>query len=238
MWNYIFYRSSYNYIDNLYTIGPCTIRWLQIQISIYNSPGVKKAYIFVKPHLPIRLLKQGAILKILDMTKKNVLCQAIVKTSLRQTCQIKVSEQGKLLTRLQMMVASSGVRKAVLVCLTIYFFTVATGFSVISYHAKAILMQAHVSRILARTLGPVSNLCSFFLESVAELMCLLIDFSFCLTFNQKYLYRRWNNFSRLANPLMRIWASSSLVFARWLEILSAPSSLIKWVRVFGYFWGY
>ena len=102
----------------------------------------------MKPHLPIRLLKQGAILKILDMTNENVLCQAIVKTSLRQTCQIKVSEQGKLLTRLQMMVASSGVRKAVLVCLTIYFFTVATGFSVISYHAKAILMQAHVSRIL------------------------------------------------------------------------------------------
>jgi hypothetical protein len=31
-----------------------------------------------------------------------------------------VSEQGKLLTRLKMMVASSGVRKAVLTCMAIY----------------------------------------------------------------------------------------------------------------------
>ena len=61
--------------------------------------------------------------------------------------QIKVSEQGKLLTRLKMMVGSSGVRKAVLTCMAIYLFTVATGFSVISYHAKAILMQAQVTKL-------------------------------------------------------------------------------------------
>jgi hypothetical protein len=50
-----------------------------------------------------------------------------------------------------MMVGSSGVRKAVLTCLAIYLFTVATGFSVISYHAKAILMQAQVTMDLLGT---------------------------------------------------------------------------------------
>jgi predicted MFS family arabinose efflux permease len=52
-----------------------------------------------------------------------------------------------------MMLVSSGVRKAVFTCLAIYFFTVATGFSVISYHAKAILMQANVGEAIDANLG-------------------------------------------------------------------------------------
>ena len=47
--------------------------------------------------------------------------------------------------RLKMMVTSAGNRKAILLCLGLYFCSVVTGYNVVNYHAKTILTQAKVS---------------------------------------------------------------------------------------------
>jgi hypothetical protein len=50
--------------------------------------------------------------------------------------QLHNAGQRGLGTRLKMMVASAGVRKAVFVCLLAFVFTVATGFSVVNYKSE------------------------------------------------------------------------------------------------------
>ena len=54
-----------------------------------------------------------------------------------------------------MMVTSSGNRKSISICLGIYFFTVATGFIVINYHAKMLLVQGKVTESMDANLGTI-----------------------------------------------------------------------------------
>ena len=57
--------------------------------------------------------------------------------------------------RLKIMVGSVGVRKAVIICLMAFLFTVATGFSVVNYHAKALLVQARVTDAMDPNVGTI-----------------------------------------------------------------------------------
>ena len=54
-----------------------------------------------------------------------------------------------------MMVASAGVRKAVMICLLAFVFTVLTGFAVVNYHAKLLLVQARVTDAMDPNLGTI-----------------------------------------------------------------------------------
>ena len=56
---------------------------------------------------------------------------------------------------MKMMVTSNGIRKAVMICLTAFFFTVATGFSVVNFHAKLLLVQAKVTDAMDPNLGTI-----------------------------------------------------------------------------------
>jgi predicted MFS family arabinose efflux permease len=69
--------------------------------------------------------------------------------------QLHNAGQRGLGARLKMMVASAGVRKAVSVCLLAFVFTVATGFSVVNYHAKMLLVQARVTDTMDPNLGVI-----------------------------------------------------------------------------------
>lgn len=53
------------------------------------------------------------------------------------------------------MVGSSGVRKAVMICLVAFVFTVTTGFSVVNYHAKVLLVQAKVTDAMDPNVGTI-----------------------------------------------------------------------------------
>ena len=57
--------------------------------------------------------------------------------------------------RLKMMVASNGVRRAVIICLVAFVFTVASGFSVVNYHAKLLLVQARVTDAMDPNVGTI-----------------------------------------------------------------------------------
>ena len=54
-----------------------------------------------------------------------------------------------------MMVTSSGNRKSIAICLGIYFFTVGTGFIVVNYHAKMLLVEAKVTDTMDANLGTI-----------------------------------------------------------------------------------
>ena len=54
-----------------------------------------------------------------------------------------------------MMVGSAGVRKAVMICLLAFVFTVLTGFAVVNYHAKLLLVQARVTDAMDPNLGTI-----------------------------------------------------------------------------------
>ena len=59
--------------------------------------------------------------------------------------QLKVAEQNSIWNRIKMMVTSAGNRKAIGLCLGVYFCTVATGFIVVNYHVKVLLVEAKVA---------------------------------------------------------------------------------------------
>lgn len=69
--------------------------------------------------------------------------------------QLQKAGQANLGARLKMMVASAGVRKAVMICLMAFVFTVATGFSVVNYHAKLLLVQARVTDAMDPNLATI-----------------------------------------------------------------------------------
>ncbi len=69
--------------------------------------------------------------------------------------QMNKAEQRNLVQRLKMMVASAGVRKAITVCLLAFVFTVFTGFTVVNYHAKSLLVQAKVTDSMDPNLGTI-----------------------------------------------------------------------------------
>jgi hypothetical protein len=54
-----------------------------------------------------------------------------------------------------MMVTSNGNRKSIAICLGIYFFTVGTGFIVVNYHAKMLLVEAKVTDTMDANLGTI-----------------------------------------------------------------------------------
>ena len=53
------------------------------------------------------------------------------------------------------MVTSHGNRKSIAICLGIYFFTVGTGFIVVNYHAKMLLVQGKVTDTMDANLGTI-----------------------------------------------------------------------------------
>ena len=54
-----------------------------------------------------------------------------------------------------MMVTSGGNRKSISICLGIYFFAVGTGFIVVNYHAKMLLVQGKVTDTMDANLGTI-----------------------------------------------------------------------------------
>ena len=54
-----------------------------------------------------------------------------------------------------MMITSTGNRKSIGICLGIYFFTVGTGFIVVNYHAKMLLVQGKVTDTMDANLGTI-----------------------------------------------------------------------------------
>ena len=69
--------------------------------------------------------------------------------------QLQRAGQANLGARLKMMVGSRGVRKAVMICLMCFVFTVATGFSIVNYHAKLLLVQARVTDAMDANVGTI-----------------------------------------------------------------------------------
>jgi len=69
--------------------------------------------------------------------------------------QLQKAGQANIGARLKMMVASAGVRRAVMICLMAFVFTVLTGFSVVNYHAKLLLVQARVTDTMDPNLGTI-----------------------------------------------------------------------------------
>ena len=62
-----------------------------------------------------------------------------------------------------MMGASAGVRKAIMICLLAFIFTVGSGFSVVNYHAKLLLVQAKVTSSMDPNLGTILiGICQMF----------------------------------------------------------------------------
>ena len=101
--------------------------------------------------------------------------------------QLQRSGQANLGTRLKMMVGSRGVRKAVIICLMCFFFTVATGFSIVNYHAKVLLVQARVTDTMDANVGTiligvcqmVGNLCgAFVVDKIGRKTLLYISSAF------------------------------------------------------------
>jgi len=89
-------------------------------------------------------------------------CSDVTNMSKHVECELNDMEhqmnkagQANLGERLKMMVASAGVRKAVMICLTCFVFTVATGFTVVNYHAKLLLVQARVTEAMDPNLGTI-----------------------------------------------------------------------------------
>lgn len=101
--------------------------------------------------------------------------------------QLQRAGQANLGARLKMMVGSRGVRKAVLICLMCFVFTVLTGFSIVNYHAKLLLVQARVTDAMDANVGTiligvcqmVGNLCgAFVVDRVGRKTLLYISSAF------------------------------------------------------------
>ena len=101
--------------------------------------------------------------------------------------QLQKAGQANLRARLKLMVASAGVRKAVMICLMAFVFTVATGFTVVNYHAKMLLVQARVTDAMDPNLGTIliglcqmgGNLCSaFIVDKVGRKSLLYVSSTF------------------------------------------------------------
>ena len=59
--------------------------------------------------------------------------------------QMTVAQQDKYATRLKMMIMSPGNRKAIGICLGLFFFTVTSGYAVVNHHTKTILENAKIN---------------------------------------------------------------------------------------------
>ena len=75
--------------------------------------------------------------------------------------QLQRAGQANLRARLKIMVGSRGVRKAVFICLMCFVFTVLTGFSIVNYHAKLLLVQARVTDTMDANVGLVDSKVNF-----------------------------------------------------------------------------
>merc|ERR1712141_84030 len=72
----------------------------------------------------------------------------------------------------RMMVTSSGNRKSIAICLGIYFFTVGTGFIVVNYHAKMLLVQGKVTDTMDANLGTIIiGLCQMAGNIISAFVC-------------------------------------------------------------------
>merc|ERR1719412_1724771 len=69
--------------------------------------------------------------------------------------QINEGNHASFWQRIRMMVTSGGNRKSISICLGIYFFAVGTGFIVVNYHAKMLLVQGKVTDTMDANLGTI-----------------------------------------------------------------------------------
>merc|ERR1719189_1553384 len=69
--------------------------------------------------------------------------------------QINEGNHASFWQRIRMMVTSGGNRKSISICLGIYFFAVGTGFIVVNYHAKMLLVEAKVTDTMDANLGTI-----------------------------------------------------------------------------------
>merc|ERR1719266_1718830 len=69
--------------------------------------------------------------------------------------QINEGNHASFWQRIRMMVTSQGNRKSIMICIGIYFFTVGTGFIVVNYHAKMLLVQGKVTDTMDANLGTI-----------------------------------------------------------------------------------
>jgi len=81
--------------------------------------------------------------------------------------QLKEAKQVKQWQRLKMMVASSGNRRAILLCLGLYLCSVVTGYNVVNYHAKTILTQAKVSMVRKTNCNLLQILFNIFFDKLS-----------------------------------------------------------------------
>ena len=99
--------------------------------------------------------------------------------------QFKVAQQDKYWERIKMMIYSAGNRKAIATCLGVLFFTVGSGYAVVNYHTKSILVQAKINfdtnlaTIMIGSCQVVANIISaFIVDKLGRKTLLYISGSF------------------------------------------------------------